>query len=66
MGPFDRMFDRNGDGNLDSFERAMQMDFIDYINHDGIYKESPSYDDFDSDDIDSDYGDFDSFGGDDF
>ena len=28
MGPFDRMFDRNGDGELDAFERASQMDFI--------------------------------------
>ena len=37
------MFDINGDGNLDGFERAMQMDFIDYFNHDGIFKESLSY-----------------------
>ena len=64
MGPFDRMFDRNGDGHLDAFERAMQMDFIDYVNNDGIYKDNTSTDSFD--DFDSDYDDFDSFGSDDF
>jgi hypothetical protein len=45
MGPFDRMFDRDGDGELDAFERASQMDFIDYMNGYGIYKEDDS-DDF--------------------
>ena len=62
MGPFDRMFDRNGDGNLDGFERAMQMDFIDHVNGEGIYKDSSSYDDYDDfvgNGFDSDY---DSFG----
>lgn len=60
------MFDINGDGNLDGFERTMQMDFIDYFNHDGIYKESLSDDNLDIDDFDSDFGDFDRFSGDEF
>jgi len=62
MGPFDRMFDRNGDGNLDGFERAMQMDFIDRMNHEGLYADNSSddfYDDIDDFDSDSD-SDFDS------
>ena len=60
MGPFDRMFDRNDDGRLDGFERAMQMDFIDQMNHEGLYADDNSSDDF-LDDIDSDSdSDFDS------
>ena len=64
MGPLDRLFDRNGDGSLDAFERAQQMDFFDYMNKDGLYKESSSsYDsDFDND-FDSDF-DSDGFGDD--
>lgn len=42
------------------------MDFIDYFNHDGIYKESLSVDNLDIDDFDSDFGDFDRFSGDEF
>ena len=49
MGPFDDMFDANGDGSLDAFERANQMDFLDYMSGDGLYKDSSSIDDFDSD-----------------
>ena len=60
------MFDINGDGTLDGFERAMQMDFIDYFIHDGIYKESLSDDNLDIEDFDSDFGDFDRFSGDEF
>ena len=56
MGPFDDMFDTNGDGSLDAFERANQMDFLDYMSGDGLYKDSSSIDDFD-DDFDSDFGD---------
>ena len=67
MGPFDRMFDRNGDGSLDSFERAMEMDFIDYVNRDGFYEEKSSHDDFDDlDDLDEDEFDGDEFDDDDF
>ena len=59
MGPFDRLFDRNGDGSLDGFERAMEMDFIDYVNGEGFYEEKSSYDDLD--DLDEDEFDGDEF-----
>ena len=56
MGPLDRMFDRDGDGKLDPFERAQQMDFIDYMNHDGIYAGKRDFnDDIFDDDLDSDF-----------
>lgn len=63
MGPLDRLFDRNGDGSLDPFERAQQMDFFDYMSKDGLYKEGDDVDDMD---FDGDHDDFDDFGSDDF
>lgn len=39
MGPLDEIFDMNGDGELDGLEMSEKMDFIDYLNDDGIYED---------------------------
>ena len=40
---YDDLFDSNNDGQLDAGEMSNYMDFQDYMNHDGIYKESSDY-----------------------
>ncbi len=49
MGPYDRMFDRNNDGELDFHERLDMDDYYDRINGVGIYENTSSdEDDFES------------------
>ena len=31
MGPFDKMFDYNNDGKLDTWEKAAELSFLDHI-----------------------------------
>lgn len=46
---YDDFFDTNNDGHLDAGEMSNYMDFVDYMNHDGIYKDSSDYDNYDVD-----------------
>ncbi|MCR4657803.1 MAG: hypothetical protein K5770_16500 [Lachnospiraceae bacterium] len=62
MGPYNRLFDRDGDGTLDFHEDYARMDFEDYVNKRGIYAEEESDDD--DDDLWGD--DDDGLGDDDF
>ena len=45
MGPYDKMFDRNHDGELDFHERLDMDDYYDRINGVGIYENTSSDDD---------------------
>lgn len=47
MGPYDKMFDRNHDGELDFHERLDMDDYYDRINGIGIYENTSSDDDDD-------------------
>ncbi len=44
MGPYDRAFDRDGDGELDFFERYERDDFDDMLAKRGIYAEDDDED----------------------
>lgn len=54
---YDDLFDSNNDGQLDAGEMSNYMDFQDYMNHDGIYKESSDYGGSDEYDESFDSGD---------
>ncbi|MCR5604925.1 MAG: uroporphyrin-III methyltransferase [Lachnospiraceae bacterium] len=45
MGPYDKMFDRNHDGELDFHERVDMDDYYDRINGVGIYENTSTDDD---------------------
>lgn len=45
MGPYDKMFDRNHDGELDFHERLDMDDYYDRINGVGIYENTSTDDD---------------------
>lgn len=62
FGPFDDLFDLNGDGHLDSFEKGLEVGFL----YEEVFKEDRSGDDFDTDDFDEDDFDRDDFDRDDF
>ncbi len=49
MGPYDRHWDYNDDGEIDANEEYMRQDFEDFVNHRGLYA--------DDDPDDLDYGD---------
>ena len=51
---YDDFFDTDHDGHLDAGEMAGYMDFVDYMNHDGVYSDGSGYD---GDDEDSGYDD---------
>lgn len=49
---FDKMFDFNRDGKLDSFERAMQFQFVDEMSREESYDSENSWDDDGEDETD--------------
>ena len=53
MGPFDKMFDYNGDGKLNTWEKAAELSFLDHISAlddvDGT-EDAEFYDEEDEDD----------------
>lgn len=53
---FDKMFDFNRDGKLDSFERAMQFQFLDEMSREESHDSGNSWDDEDELDVFSDAG----------
>ena len=46
---YDDFFDTDHDGHLDAGEMAGYMDFVDYMNHDGVYSDGSGYNEYDVD-----------------